>query len=87
MKFYHGTSEKNWKNIKHDKYLWNYRGEGVSRCTYLTNDLDEAKMYGEVLLEVEYNPELNPKMNNYNPDSWQFRCYEPIPLKNIKRLN
>ena len=65
----------------------------VDRCTYLTPDIDEAKCYGEVVLKVEYNPfnkrgniRKNKKgrpLNNYNPDSWQLRVYEPIPLENV----
>lgn len=86
MKWYHGTNRKAWELIKKEGILF-----GVDRFkhdapkkTYLATDIEEAKCYGDVLLEVEYNPFIHPKMNNYVYDCWQIRVYEPIPLKNIK---
>lgn len=72
----------------------------VDRCTYLAVDKEEAECYGGVVLEVEYEP-LDKKgnikkikrksksvpANNYCPDSWQLRVYEPIPIENIKLLH
>lgn len=68
----------------------------VSRCTYLTNVLKEAKCYGDVVLEVEYNPfnkngrikkdKRGRPLNNYNPDSWQMRVYEPIMIDDVKLI-
>jgi len=102
MKWYHGTSKENWKAIQDEGVLFGRRyvtdNEGniikeVDRCTYLATDLEEAKHYGEVILEVEYNPHVNGKikrdkrgiqLNNYNPESWQIRVYEPIPLSDVK---
>lgn len=49
--------------------------------------MKEAKHYGEVLLEVEYDPTKNPRENNYIEGCWQFRVYEPIPLKDVKQIN
>ena len=49
-------------------------------------DINEAKCYGEIILEVEYNPFLHPKMNNYIDGCWQLRVYEPIEIKFIKNL-
>lgn len=68
----------------------------VSRCTYLATDLEEARQYGNVILEVEYNP-FNKRgfikrdkrgipLNNYVEDCWQLRVYEPIPFDDIKRI-
>ena len=56
----------------------------MSPCTYLAVEKKEAEQYGDVILEVEYDPTINPKMNNYQKDSWQLRVYEPIYINNIK---
>lgn len=95
MIFYHGTSEDNWKTIQEEGILYGRRyvlnNDGtihheVDRCTYLAVDLEEAKQYGNVILEVEYNPHEHPKKNNYIDDCWQVRVYEPISINNIKRV-
>ena len=64
MLFYHGTSEENWLKIQEEGVLFGKRNFGISRCTYLTNDINEAKCYGKVILSVEYDPFLD-KDNNY----------------------
>jgi RNA:NAD 2'-phosphotransferase (TPT1/KptA family) len=87
MKFYHGTSRENWEAIQNEGILFGrllVNNKEVSRCTYLAVDLAEAKCYGEVVLEVEYDPYKHKKMNNYIEDCWQLRVYEPIPLTDIK---
>lgn len=86
MKFYHGTSEDNWKRIQEEGVLWGERGYGVSRCTYLAIDEKEASNYGSILLEIEYDPFENPEENNYCENCWQVRVYEPIPIENISRI-
>ena len=95
MILYHGTSKKNWEKIQQEGILWGRRyilnSDGsikkeVDRCTYLAVDKEEAKQYGDVLLEVEYEP-FNSKHNNYCEGCWQVRVYEPIPLSQIKELN
>ncbi len=68
----------------------------VDRCTYLATDLKEAKQYGNIVLKVEYNPldsEGNVRkdkrgipFNNYIPDCWQIRVYEPININDIERI-
>ena len=68
----------------------------VDRCTYLAVDLEEAKCYGDVILKVEYNPfdakgkikkdKRRLPLNNYNPESWQLRVYEPIPLSDVELI-
>jgi RNA:NAD 2'-phosphotransferase (TPT1/KptA family) len=87
MKFYHGTSRENWEAIQNEGILFGrllVNNKEVSRCTYLAVDIEEAKCYGEVVLEVEYDPYKHKKMNNYIEDCWQLRVYEPIPLTDIK---
>ena len=85
MVFYHGTSQENWKAIQQEGFLYGRRyitdsnGEiikEVSRCTYLATDLEEAKEYGDVVLQVEYDPFKHKKL----------RVYEPIPLSQVKLL-
>ena len=97
MKFYHGTSEENWKKIQEEGKLHGIR-VGVdengnpgtifkpSRCTYLAVDCKEAECYGNVILEVDYDPFLNNYKNNYVDGCWQIREYEPIPIENVKRI-
>jgi RNA:NAD 2'-phosphotransferase (TPT1/KptA family) len=87
MKFYHGTSRENWEAIQNEGILFGrllVNNNIVSRCTYLAVDIEEAECYGEVVLEVEYDPYKHKKMNNYIEDCWQLRVYEPIPLTDIK---
>lgn len=75
MKFYHGTSEENWQKILKEGVLWGVRhvlnSDGSisttnqpSRCTYLAVDLEEAKQYGEVILEVDYDVENSTVQQN-----------------------
>lgn len=52
MFFYHGTTEENWKRIQEEGVLFGIREFAKSRCTYLTIDIDEARQYGEILLQV-----------------------------------
>lgn len=94
MVFYHGTSKENWNAIQKEGILYGRRfitdnkgniTKEVDRCTYLAVDLEEAKCYGDVVLQVEYNP-LNSKHNNYKEGCWQVRVYEPIPLSNVIKL-
>ena len=95
MTFYHGTTEENWKKIQNEgvlygrRYVLNNDGtiqKEVDRCTYLAVEKKEAKCYGNVVLEVEYDPFLHKDKNNYMEGCWQVRVYEPINLKNVKRI-
>ena len=83
MKFYHGTSKDIWEKIKSEGVLFGVRN-APSRCTYLSVDIEEAKCYGEIVLEVDYNPILNTHKNNYIDGCWQLRVYEPILIENVK---
>jgi hypothetical protein len=85
MIFYHGTTENAWNKIQEEGFLFGVRKFAKSRCTYLTPDISEAKQYGEVILQVEYNPLEHPDMNNYVDGCWQLRVYEPIPLISIRK--
>lgn len=94
MVFYHGTSKENWNAIQKEGVLYGRRFvkddngniiKEVDRCTYLAVDIKEAKCYGDVVLQVEYNP-LNLKHNNYKEGCWQIRVYEPIPISKIQEV-
>jgi len=95
MIFYHGTTEDNWKTIQEEGVLWGRRYvtdnndeivKEISRCTYLTPNIEEARCYGDVVLKVEYDPYANKTKNNYSPDCWQVRVYEPIKIDKIERI-
>ena len=89
MKFYHGTSMEKWKLIQEEGVLWGVRTSeefNPSRCTYLATDLEEAKQYGEIVLEIDYIPTDSQWKNNYFPDEWQHREYNPIPSDLIKKV-
>ena len=105
MVFYHGTSKEAWKDIQNEgilfgrRYVLNNDGSihhELDRCTYLAINKEEAKQYGDIILEVNYNPydekgniKTNKKglpLNNYIPNGWQLRVYEPISINNIKVL-
>ena len=95
MIFYHGTNKENWDAIQKEGILYGRRyitdNNGniineVSRCTYLATDLEEAKCYGNVILQVEYDPFQHKDKNNYINGCWQVRVYEPIPIFKIKEI-
>ena len=90
MTFYHGTTEEAYEKIVNEGILYGIRGifqgREMDRCTYLAVNVEEAKQYGPVLLQVEYDPFVNNKYNNYEEGCWQVRVYEPIPLQNIIKL-
>ena len=83
MKFYHWTTKENREKIKAEWCLWWVRN-APSRCTYLAVDVNEAKQYGDIVLEVEYEPKK--WKDNYCEWCWQVRVYEPIPIENVKEI-
>jgi hypothetical protein len=96
MIFYHGTSKENWDAIQKEGVLYGRRfvtdNDGnvikeADRCTYLAIDLEEAKCYGDVILQVEYDPFKHKNENNYIDGCWQVRVYEPIPISKIQEIN
>ncbi len=80
--FYHGTNNHGLSETKKQGFLLHNRATkdfpNMSPCTYLATDIEEAKQYGNVILEVDYNPDENPDMNNWHKGAWQCRVYEPI---------
>ena len=78
MTFYHGTTEEAYDKIVKEGILYGVRGmfqgHEIDRCTYLAVDAEEAKQYGTILLQVEYDPFVN-KHNNYKEGCWQIRVY------------
>ena len=93
MIFYHGTSKENWEEIQKEGVLYGRRyvidgneKHEINRCTYLAVDREEAECYGDIVLEVEYDPFEHKNKNNYIDDCWQMRVYEPIPIKNVKKI-
>lgn len=102
MIFYHGTSEEHWEKIQKEGVLWGYnthkdengRSHKGYRYTYLTPDLEVAKKFSDVVLEIEYEPVGidGREIDNYGfgpPEGqtcWQFSVFVPIPSENVKRL-
>ena len=97
MKFYHGTSEENWNQIQKDGCLFGYdrifsndRKTVLQefRKTYLAAERVDAEKYGDVILEVEYDPyREGAQCNSFCEGCWQIRVYEPIPIENVKRIS
>ena len=61
----------------------------LSRCTYLATEMENASGWvkvEDVLLEVEYDPNLEGTTNNYCEGCWQLRVYDPIPLDKVKLI-
>ena len=86
MKFYHWTTKDNREKIK-SEWVLRWVREIWNRCTYLAVDKEEAKQYGDVVLEVEYNPYKHRNKNNYEEWCWQLRVYEPITISQIYLTN
>lgn len=95
MTFYHGTSKENWDSIQKEgilygrRYITNNNGniiKEIDRCTYLATDLEKAKCYGNVILQVKYDPFKHKKKNNYIDGCWQVRVYEPIAISEIQEV-
>lgn len=82
MKFYHGMNEYGLAETIRQGYLLHSRATpecpGISPCTYLAVDKGEAMRYGDIVVEVDYDPTQNPGENNYCDGCWQCRVYEPI---------
>jgi len=96
MIFYHGTDEESWKQIQADGQLFGYQRIISNdrktvlqefRLTYLATERKDAEIYGDVILEVEYEPTMDCADNNYyDEDCWQIRVYKPIPLDKVRRI-
>ena len=92
MKFYHGTSYDNWNQIQDEGILYGktYDSQGNLtnyRCTHLAFNAEVAENYGDVLLEVEYDPTINPFKNTYSySNGYMIRVEEAIPFENVTYL-
>lgn len=82
MIFYHGMNKFGWDETQRQGFLLHKRASeeypNMSPCVYLAVEREEAEKYGDVVLEVEYDPLVNKSMNNYVEGCWQVRVYEPI---------
>lgn len=102
IKFYHGTKPCKWDQIQSEGVLWGIPTplpgveypDGVRRYTYLTPLISMAGKYGDVLLEVDYDPVgVGSGIDNYgfNPPEgkfcWQFSVFIPIPLTCVRKIN
>lgn len=84
MKFYHGTSYEAWEKIQEEGILFGKNDDDQIRCTHLAFNTIFAENFGDVILEVEYDPTVNPYKNTYSyNDGYMIRVEEPIPLENI----
>ncbi len=83
-KWWHGTNnpQEFIENGIYQRFIEGYN-HPISPCIYLATTKKEASMYGEYVFEVEYDPSTHPLENNYNPQSWQIRVYEPILKKKL----
>lgn len=92
MKFYHGTTEEFWEEIKKEGVLWGrkneyWEGRKMDRITYLTPDIKYAGLYDDkgltdkecVILEIDL-----PEVVKW--DYWEFVTYDPIPITQIKKI-
>lgn len=86
MKFYHGTTKKVWNLIQEEGLLYG-RTKEKHRSTSLYTRKDLAAQWGDVILEVEYEPgqqdEFGP-FDTWTKSCWQFRTYQPISIQNIR---
>ena len=91
MKFFHGTTRENWLKIQEDGVLWGGHDppEG-HRHTYLTPDIEMARKYGDVVLEVDYEPQgAGSGVDNFGFDPppgeecWQFVVFVPIDIRKV----
>ena len=64
MIFYHGTNDYGLRETITQGYLLHKRANkdfpNMSPCTYLAIDIEEASRYGNIILEVQYDPYQNP---------------------------
>lgn len=81
---YHGCRLESWDKCVEQGYLL-HQGLGKDPLVYLATDLEEAICHGTVVLEVQFDPEVD-RPNNYHPDCWQCRVYKGIPLDRVRVL-
>jgi len=109
MKCYHGTSIEKWNLIQEDGQLWGYNiyknPDGSEyrsyRYTYLSPEIKIAEEYGDVILEIDYEPvgvdgtetdnfcfDYDIPMDELKKGAycWQFSVFIPISLDKVKRI-
>ena len=86
--FFHGTSLQNWNLIKKDGFL--FGKHNTYNYSYLTPDINMAKKYGNIILQVNYTPTGIIGIDNYgfyppsqNEYCWQFSVFIPISIKSL----
>jgi len=84
--WYHGTSRHAWDLIQKEGFLLGVNKDR-RRFTFLSKDKDEARMYGDILLKVEYDPISDLFNNNFGPENYQeIKVTSPIHLSKIKKV-
>lgn len=81
---WHGCRLAAWEKCVEQGHLL-HQGLGKDPLVYLATDLEEAMCHGEVVLEVQFHPEIDTP-NNYHPGCWQCRVYKGIPLDRVRVL-
>ena len=84
--WYHGTSYNNWKMIQKEGILLGKKNDKGKRFTFLALEREEADVYGDITLRVEYDPESDLDNNNFIPHCLEVRTITPIPLSNLRRI-
>ena len=83
MRLYHGTSSEAWQEIQQEGVLWGRRN-APSRCTYLATNVEDAKVYGKIILAINYTP--GSLTDNWVDGCWQVRVYDPLPIILVERI-
>lgn len=86
--WYHGTSEQAWKQIQKEGKLWGEHKDN-RRFTHLCVDKEEASMYGNVIIRVEYNPINDLDNNDFSPDAFELgaiKVTSPILMSSLRRV-
>lgn len=85
--WYHGTTREAWEQIVKDGFLWGKPKNSNRRFTYLAREKEEANLYGEVTIQVNYNPEDDLENNNYTPECLDMKVSSQISISRLKKIN
>lgn len=86
--WYHGTSDHAWKKIQKEGKLLGVHNNG-RRFTFLCRNKEEAGLYGNVTLRVEYDPTLDLDNNNFTPEMFELgeiKTISEIDISKIRRI-
>jgi len=86
--WYHGTSDFTWKQIQKEGKLLGIQKNG-KRFTFLCSSKDEASLYGDIVLRVEYDPLTDLFNNNFSPDTsdlGEMKVSSGIELSKVRRV-